>query len=145
MKKLFIYYSDTGNCDLIAETLKNEEMDVIKVKPLKRLPKKNFFKILKMGMLAGLNHKMKIEKIDFNIDDYNEVIICSPVWNGRLSCPINYLLKEYDFNGKIKKFILSSGSGEAKKTQEFINEKYNVNIVFLKEPKTHKEELDKLF
>lgn len=145
MKKLFIYYSDTGNCELIANTIKNEETDVIRIVPLKKLPKVFFFKVLKMGMLAGLNHKMKIEKIDFDIDDYDEVTICSPVWNGKLACPINYLLKEYDFKGKINKFILSSGSGEAKKAQEFINEKYNVNIIFLKEPLTHSDELKKIY
>ena len=69
----------------------------------------------------------------------------TPVWNGRVSCPVNTVLAETDLSGKDPVFVLYSGSGEAPKTEERIAKEYpNASIIHLKEPKSRREELDKL-
>ena len=85
--------------------------------------------------------KYEDKLIDFNnnIKEYDEIIIGTPIWNSRLSSPINTVLKTIDFKDKKVSFILYSGSG---KSTEIINKKYpNAKIIDLKEPKKNKEEL----
>ena len=96
------------------------------------------------GFKALTKYKEKL--IDFNndISNYDEIIIGSPIWCDRLSSPINTVLNELDLSNKKVSFILYSGSGVANKASKVIKDKYNANIIILKEPIKYKEELDKL-
>jgi len=143
MKKIFIYYSLTGNGDLIADYLK-DNFEIRKVIPKKNLPKNFALSMLVGGFKALTKYKEKL--IDFNndISNYDEIIIGSPIWCDRLSSPINTVLNELDLSNKKVSFILYSGSGVANKASKVIKDKYNANIIILKEPIKYKEELDKL-
>lgn len=144
MSKLFIYYSLGGNGDIIADVLNRNGYDIKKVMPKKKL-KNNFFGIFKGGFYAGINKKFKLVDYDNNVSNYDEIIIGSPIWNSKLSCPINTVLDVTDLSNKKIKFILYSGSGKAPKALELINKKYkNASVVILKEPKKNEEELKKL-
>ena len=145
MKKLFIYYSLTGNCDLVAEFLKEKGYEVRKVEMKKRLPKSFFFSVLTGGFLAGLGVKSKLKEYDKNIDGYDEIIIGGPIWNGRFSSPINRLLKDINFENKNIKFIFTAGSGEGKHALKKVNKLFpKAECIFLKEPKKNKDELNKI-
>ena len=145
MKKLFIYFSLTGNGDLVADCLKEKGFEIRKVEMKKRLPKSFFFCILTGGFLAGLGVKSKLKEYDRSIDGYDEIIVGSPIWNGRFSSPLNRLLKDIDFKGKNIKFLFTAGSGEGKHALKKANRLYpEAECIFLKEPKKHKEELGKI-
>ena len=134
MKRIFIYYSHSGNGDKVANYLMTKGIDIRKVMA-KDLPKSVFGSIMKGGFLAGINHKEKL--IDFNedISSYDEVIIGSPIWNSRLSCPINTVLSTLDLSNKELTFILYSASGKDNKAMVKIKKLYpNANIINLKEP-----------
>ena len=142
MKKIFIYYSLTGNGDIVAEFLKNKNVDIRKVKAIDKMPKNFLLRILTGGFLAGINYKAKLVNFDNNINDYDEIIIGSPIWNGKLSCPINSVIDKLDFNNKNITFILYSGSGTSPKATEKIKELYpTAKIINIKEPKTNKQVL----
>ncbi len=143
-KTLFIYYSLTGNGDIIAEKLKNKNADIRKVITKEPLPKNYVLSILTGGFKATINYKDKLENFDNNIDKYNHIIIGSPVWNSRLSSPINSVLDKLNLDNKEITFILYSGSGKAKKAEEKIRKLYKkVNIIHIKNPKENTD-LDKL-
>ncbi len=144
MKKLFIYYSLSGNGDLVADYLKNKNIDIRKVNTTETLPKSMVLRILSGGFKAMINYKDKLSNFDNDISKYDEVIIGSPVWNSRLSSPINSVLDMIDLNNKKITFILYSGSGKALKAHELINKKYKAKIIDLKEPLRNHDELDKL-
>lgn len=145
MKKLFIYYSLTGNGDLVAEYLKEKEYDIRKIETKEPLPKNYVLRILTGGYKAMINYKDKLIDFDVNIDEYDKIVIGSPVWNARLSSPINTVLKLLDLKDKKVKFILYAGSGQAPKAKEYIEKNYSqANMVILKEPLKNKEELEKL-
>lgn len=145
MKKIFIYYSHTENGDLVAKQLKERGFDIRKVIKKKPLPKSFFWSVMTGGFLAGINHKDKLKDFDDNIEEYDEVVIGSPIWNAKFSAPINTVLSQIDVSNKIVSFILYSGSGEAPKAIERIKREYpNSNYVVLKEPKKYDEELEKL-
>ena len=98
------------------------------------------------GFLAGIGHKSKLINFDNDIRDYDEIIIGSPIWNGRLSCPINSVLDNLDLNNKRLTFILYSGSGEAPKVNEKLSQKFpQSKIIHLKEPKSNIENMKTIF
>ena len=142
--KLFIYYSLSGNGDIIADKMKELGYDLRKVNA-KSLKKNNFWNIFKGGFLAGIGAKAKLIDYNNDISNYDEICIGSPIWNGTFSCPINTVLAKTNLDNKNIRFILYSGSGEAKKAIKKINKNYpNAQIIVLKEPKKYNEELEKI-
>jgi hypothetical protein len=140
MKKLFIYYSLTGNGDIISDYLKEKNIEIRKVITREPLPKGKIMRILAGGFLAGINHCDKLDNFNCDIREYDDIIIGTPIWNGRPSCPINTVLKSIDLTNKNITFILYSGSGNAPKTEEYINKNYSsAKIINIKEPKKNKE------
>jgi len=145
MKSLFIYYSFTGSGDVVAEKIKEKGIDIRKVISKRKMPKSFFFKVLKGGFLAGVNAKDKLDNFNTDISGYENIIIGSPIWNGKFSSPINRVLHDLDLSKKNLTFIFYSGSGEGAKALKRVNKEYpNSKVIFLKEPKKYKEELDKL-
>ena len=145
MPKLFIYYSFTGNGDIVASKMQELGYDLLKVEPTKKLPKSFFWSVMMGGFEAGLNKKAKLKDFDVDLAKYEEVAIGSPIWNGRFSTPINTVLATFDLKDKKVRFVLYSGSGEGPKALKKINKLFpNAEVVFLQEPKKHSEELDKI-
>ena len=145
MRKLFIYYSLSGNGDAVADNLKDKGFDICKVEPSKQPPKKFFFRILMYGFNAGRQYCEPLKPYSCDLDAYDEIVIGSPVWNGRLSCPINTVLSEKDLKNKKVTFLLYSGSGEAQKAERQIRAAVpDAAIVHLKEPKKNPDVLNKL-
>ena len=145
MKKIFIYYSLSGNGDVVANYLSNNSYDIRKVNVKNPLPENFTLSMLTGGFKAFIKYKEKL--IDFNddVDSYDYVLIGSPIWNDRLSSVINTILNKMDLSNKKVDFILYSASGSAKHASKYINEKYpDSKIIILKEPKKYKEELDKI-
>ena len=116
--KYFIYFSASGNGDFIAEYLKELGYATIKVEMIKPIKKINFFSIFRYGFRAGMNKKEKIKELNLDLKDDDEVVIGSPIWNDKLSTPINSLLDKYSFNKETTRFILyPAGEGTNKSLQ----------------------------
>lgn len=146
MKTIFIYYSLSGNGDKVSDYLKTHNIDIRKVNPKKSLPNNMALRILTGGFLAGINYQEELVNFDSDISQYDHVIIGSPIWNGRLSTPINTVLNKIDLVGKKVMFILYSGSGKAPKAVQKITSMYpDAKIIHLTEPlKNNNEVKDKL-
>ena len=145
MKRIFIYYSYTGNGGLVAEKLSAAGYDLCEIVREKPMPKSFFWGIVVGGFLATIKHKDKIKEVDLDLSNYDEVVIGSPVWNARFASPLNTVLASVDLTGKKVTFVLYSGSGEAKNADERIRKEYpNATVIHLKEPKKYPEELEKL-
>ena len=145
MKKLFIYFSLTGNGDKVAEVMKENGYDIRKVEEKHKPSKVFFFRVLGGGFRAGLGLKGKLINYIPDLTDYDEVVVGSPIWNGRFPPAINAVLNLTNFEGKKLSFVLYSGSGEGRKALQVINRNYpEAKYTFLKEPKSHLDELKKL-
>ena len=115
MKKYFVYFSATGNGDYLAALLKDLGYEPVKVEMVKPMGKIGFWTILSYGGKAMMNQKAKIKDVDLVLKGDDEVVIGSPIWNDRLSTPINALLAKIDFNKETTKFILyPAGEGTKK-------------------------------
>ena len=146
MNRVFFYFSHTGNGDFLAKELEEKGFEIRKINPKKGLPKSFFFSVLIGGFLAGLKVKSKLKPFDDSLEGVDQVLIGSPVWNGRFSAPINGLLPRLNLEGKDVTFLFYGGSPEepthAKKRiqKQFPNAKF----LYLQEPKKHPESLQKL-
>ena len=140
MKKIFIYYSFTGNGDVIASYLKKNDYEIKKVITKEPLPKNKALSILTGGFKALIGYKDKIETLGIELDNYDQILIGSPIWNSRLSSPINSVLKVLKNNNRSVNFILYSASGKATSAINKIKKEYkNSKVILLKEPKKNIE------
>lgn len=114
--KYFVYFSATGNGDYLASLLKEKGYEPVKVEMIKPIGKIGFFKIIKYGGHAMQNRKAEIKDINIELEEDDEVIIGSPIWNDRLSTPINTVLATLSLNKKTTKFILYPAGEGAKKS-----------------------------
>ena len=145
MKTLFIYYSRSGNGDSVADLFREKGAEVRKVSPQKPLPTSFFRAVMKGGFLATIGHKSKLRDWDKSLEGFDRVVIASPVWNGRFSCPINTVFASLDLSGKDLAFVLYAGGGTAPKAEKRIRKEYpTAKVVVLKEPKKFPEELKKV-
>jgi flavorubredoxin len=145
MKKLFIYYSLSGNGKLVSQYLSKKNIDIREVITSEPLSNNYFLSIMIGGFKALIKYKDKLINFDNDISKYDEIIIGSPIWNSRLSSPINTVLDKINLKNKKITFILYSGSGKSPKATKLLNQKYqDVKIIDIKEPIKNKKELDKL-
>ena len=145
MNKLFIYYSFTGNGDEVANVLSNKGYEIRKVIEKNKMPKSFFFGVLAGGFRAGIKQKAKLIDYNNDVSSFAEIVIGSPIWNGRLTPAINTVISKTNLENKKLTFVFYSGSGEGQKALKTINKLFeNANVVFLKEPKKYNEELNKL-
>jgi hypothetical protein len=144
MKKLFIYYSLTGNGDIVSDVFKDRGYDIRKVKTKDKYPKNKFLMILTGGYKASFNKKDELLDFDTDISKYDRVVIGSPIWNDRLSAPINTVISLLDLNNKDVSFVFYSASGKAKHAMDKVKNLFGVDSIVLKEPKNNVEELNKI-
>ena len=145
MKRLFIYYSYTGNGEVVAQKMQEKGFELRKVETVKGLPKVFFFAMLSGGFQAGMKKKAKLKEFDYDISQYDEVVIGSPIWNGRITPAINTILANINLENKNVSFIFYAGSGQGKQALKRITKEYpSAKCVFLKQPKDYPEELAKL-
>ena len=141
MKKLFIYYSRSGNGDYVVSRMSELGYDIRKVEAKRSLPKSFFWSMMIGGMLAGMNHKAKLKDFDYDVSSYDEIVIGSPIWNGKFACPINSLLDKLDLKKKKLRFIIYSGGGDSPKCIAKIKKNYSCDVYEIKEPKKYKDRL----
>ncbi len=79
MKKLFIYYSNSGNGDLVADCLMKLGFDIRKVETKYKLSKHMFFAMMKGGSNALFNKKAKLINYNNDISEYDEFHIGLPI------------------------------------------------------------------
>ena len=66
------------------------------------------------------NKKEKIKEINLELKEDDVVVIGSPIWNDRLSTPVNAVLDQLSLNKESTKFIVYPAGDSAKKVFEQI-------------------------
>jgi len=143
--KYFIYFSVSGNGDYIASILQEKGYTPIKVEMVKPIKKVGFFTILKYGFRAGTNKKEKIKEINLDLNDDDLVVIGSPIWNDKLSTPINALLSKYNFDKGMTKFILyPAGEGTKKSFIQLEKLGFEQKPIIYSNPKKNPDKINEI-
>jgi flavodoxin len=131
MKVKIIYYSQEGNTKLIATQIsKLFDSDVLELKPIKEYPTKGFLKYFWGGKSIVAKEKPQLEQYDKAIEDYDLIILGSPIWAGTFAPPIRTFLTENDLVGKrIAFFVCHAGGGESRCFKDFSSIQPNCDLV----------------
>lgn len=116
MKALVVFYSLEGHTEAIANIIKNElKCDLLELKPEKEIPKKGLKKFLWGGKSVLFKEKPTLTNSIPNLEQYETIIIGTPIWAGIYAPPINTFISENKINGKKVAFFACHGGGGAKK------------------------------
>jgi flavodoxin len=109
MKTITVYYSSKGsNKYLAGEISKKLSCDIEEIKP--RL---NIFLLFLMNIHLG------IKPLKHNIKEYNTIILCGPVWMGKLIPPLRSFIMKYNNEFKKLIFVTCCGSTYLKRDEKF--------------------------
>lgn len=100
MKILVVYYSNSGTMEKVAEFVAKETGASIEAITIPG-GKKGF---IRAGYEATFGKCAKINAVKSKIEDYDIVIIGTPIWAGKTSSPVNAFLA--GFGGKIKNYAV---------------------------------------
>lgn len=81
--------------------------------PVKDYPRGQAGKFVYGGMTAIFGQKPKLKPYQVCIEDYDLIVIGTPVWAGRNAPPINTFLRDHPIKGKTAALFASSGGGNA--------------------------------
>ena len=123
--------------------------DLIEIKPSKNFPDKGVRKFLWGGKSALMGDEPQLEPYEFNADEYDLIVIGTPVWASSFTPPIRTFVNENRDalrNKKIAAFVCCSGGGAdkaLKKLKDFIGiDKYEAKLILI-DP-TQKPSQDKI-
>jgi flavodoxin len=118
MKTLVVYYSRTGTTRKIAELIQEKlSADLEEIEDT--IDRKGIVGYFRSGRDAMKKSLTKLEPFKKNLNEYDLVIIGTPIWGWNMSVPIRTFLHEK--KGQIKKvafFCTMGGSGSVKAFEE---------------------------
>ena len=123
MKSIVIYYTLLGhNRDIAEEIAERENCDILEFAPGSFLRCFHFF-------LLHKTLKKRAKEVD--IAEYNEIIICGPIWAAKPAAAIRFLLEALDLRGKTVKiyFTFTQNYGETESMIRELMEKRGANLI----------------
>lgn len=141
MRTAIIYYSMSGNTEFAAEKIaKKLEADVIRIEPVKAYPDKGVKKFFWGGKSAVMGEEPELLPYDFQAEQYDTIIIGTPIWASSFAPPIKtFLSKNRNITDKkIAVFTCFSGGGADKaieKMKKFIGVDTFLAELILVDPK----------
>lgn len=118
MKTLVVYYSYTGNTELVANTVAAEiGADTLKLEDAEKHGK---LKVYFAGSFAAMGGKSwPIKTVNVLLKDYDRVFIGAPVWAGKAAPEINAYIEQAELQGKsVVLFVTMGGNESAKAIQD---------------------------
>ncbi|CAH2214039.1 flavodoxin family protein [Tepidibacter aestuarii] len=129
MRKLVIYYSLEGNTKLLSQTIaQNLDADILEIKPKYEVKRKGFMKYLWCGKSVFMKEKPELERIEINIDEYDLLIIGTPVWAGTFTPALRTFFDKYNIKNK-KIFLFCTHNGGPGKTLENMKSELDMNNI----------------
>lgn len=117
MKTAIVYYSMLGNTEYVAEKIAQKvNADLIRIEPVKAYPDKGVKKFFWGGKSAVMGESPDLCPYEFKVDEYDRIIIGTPVWASNFVPPIRTFINENKniAEKKLGVFICFSGGGADK-------------------------------
>jgi flavodoxin len=113
LKRLVGYYSRTGNTKFVAEKIaKNLKADLCEILDEKNRKGKLVFLT---GGYAALREKLTTIEVPRSIDDYEFIIIGSPIWAGKITPAIRTFITQNNFSKKKISLFITMGRNKTRK------------------------------
>ena len=110
-KKLVVYFSYTNHTKIIAEDIQKKlGCDILEIKPVKEYSKDYDLVVHEEQNNESSKKTPKIQKINVDLEKYDEIIVGTPVWWYTMAPVIRTFFKENDLaNKKIIPFATNAG------------------------------------
>lgn len=152
MKTAIVYYSLNGNtkyaAQKIADILKAKgEVDVIRIEPQTAYPDKGAKKFLWCGKSAVMGECPVLVPYEFNAEDYDRIIIGTPVWASTFTPPIRTFINENTIirQKQVAVFTCFSGGGAEKAIEKMKNyigvDRFEAQLILI-DPEVKKKDED---
>ena len=116
MKTVVVYFSLEGHTHYVAEELAHYlGAETLRLETIKPYPEGKFAKMFLGGMSALLKQSPKLRDYTFNEEQYDCIIIGTPVWASTYVPAIRTFIKAHNLKGKKLAFYACSGGGNASK------------------------------
>ncbi len=114
MKSLVVYYSRSGNTKFVAQKVAGKlGADIEEV--VDKKDRHGWIGFLKGGRDAGQGKETEIEETKFLPDNYDLIVVGTPIWNGRPTPAIRTYLSKNDISKKkVALFCTLNGTKEDK-------------------------------
>lgn len=114
MKTLVVFYSLEGNTRWIAETVAARlQADLLELRPKKEYPSQGFHKYFRGGKSVLFRECPELIPQNTQIDDYQNIVIGTPVWAGSYSPPVRSFLSQNRIQNKKIAFFACHASKSA--------------------------------
>ncbi len=114
MKSLVVYYSLSGATRFAAEKIAAAlHSDILELVPVKNYPAKGFAKYFVGGRSAVMAEKPELQPYTCNADEYDVIILATPLWASRCAPPFNTFLAEHDISSKKIALVVTCDGGPA--------------------------------
>lgn len=101
MKRLIVFYSYTNNTRGIVDKIKNRyNYDTVEIKTKEEYSDDYDKVVASEEKLVPLDYQPDIEPLDIDFNQYDEIILCTPVWWYSVASPVNTFLHTYNLKEK---------------------------------------------
>ncbi len=108
-KTIVVYYSNKGSNKFLASKIASDmQCDIEAISPRIKAQL-----LLMMGMSFGM------KKLNANLNEYERVILCGPIWVGKFVTPLKGFVTKYKSEIKELIFVSCCGSSYKKKDDKF--------------------------
>ena len=145
MKTAIVYYSMSGNSEYVADKIAEKiEADILRIEPVKAYPDKGAEKFIWGGKSAVMREKPVLQPYEFSAEQYDRIILGTPVWASTFTPPIRTFIKENPAicGKKIAVYTCYSGGGADKaieKMRKYLGIKEFEAELILVDPKENRK------
>lgn len=115
--KAIIYYSLSGRTKRELES--RFQGDYFRLKGKIKIPRNYWLQLLYLGMFSVINKKLEYEQFEIDFDQYDEVILGSPVWAWTISPFMKKFLHRHQFKNKLVTLLMTHEGGPGKSMKRF--------------------------
>ncbi len=112
MKTIVVYYSYTGTTKKYVEKIKDRiNCDLLEIKPKQDIKVKGFTSYIVGGVKSMKKQTPELVEYSFNQDDYDFIIIASPVWAFTYAPAMRTFLQHENIENKIVSYFMTHRGG----------------------------------
>ncbi|MBE6489145.1 MAG: flavodoxin [Methanosphaera stadtmanae] len=101
MKTLLVYYGYGIHTQMISEMIKEKiDCDVYRIKPIEEYSDDYDLVVKQTEDNLQSRKTPEIEEVPFSLDDYDKIILGTPVWWYTITPPVRTFLTKYDLSNK---------------------------------------------
>lgn len=143
VKSLVVFYSLEGHTKTVAKFISEElKSDLLELEPEKEIPKSGFKKFFWGGKSAIFKEKPILKSIIPDLNQYETIVIGTPIWAGTYAPPINTFISNNEIRQKKIALFAYHGGGGADKCFNQLKEALKDNEIVATIDFVDKNEID---